>query len=280
METKEIIIPIREGGCGSEAEIFIQVRNVFPGIGGKYKTNQVLTTAIRKEYNNTRGTGHKMFFKHLVIKKLDDYFCRLQKYLYPHIARPLGSISGNNERPDESYLYEWIDGKDGFPWEYVNFNKSIDKVILAEFNEFIMAFDKTGISMGCDRDITNADDGRISQNIIHELYYPYELDLNLRWKRIDFGERSISINYEKLAKFLNDESQHLKKILTTKRFNLLVIAYQYLSSSGKISEKDKGKLEELTAEYRESTLRHAAAQIINPRNYVHDIHISDEKENL
>ena len=121
----------------------------------------------------------------------------IAKYLYPHIARPLGSTSNSDKYPCESYLYEWIDGKDGFPWEYVNQNGNADQIILAEFNEFIMAFDKVGISMGCDKDITNSDDGRMSQNIIHELYYPYDLDLNLRWKRIDFGDRSVSINYEK-----------------------------------------------------------------------------------
>ncbi|OWK27346.1 MAG: hypothetical protein US76_03870 [Parcubacteria group bacterium GW2011_GWA2_38_13b] len=277
IKREEIIIPICSGGYGSEAEVFIQVRNVFPGIGGKYKTNQVLTTAIRKEYNSFSGAGHRMFLKHLIIKKMDDYFCRLQKYLYPHITRPLGSVSNGDE---QSYLYEWIDGRDGFPWEYVNLSGNIDRIILAEFNEFIMAFDVIGIKMGCDKDITNADDGRMSQNIVHELYYPYDLNLNLRWKRIDFGDRSIGIDYEKLAKFLNDESRHLQEALTVRRFSLLIIACQYLSSFGKISEKDKGKLEELTSEYRESTLRHAMAQIINPRNDHHDIHISDTCEYL
>lgn len=278
MELKEIIIPICEGGYGSEAEIFIQVRNVFPGIGGKYKTNQVLTTAFRKEYNNSFGNGHRMFFKHLIIKKLDDYFCRLQKYLYPHISRPLGSISEQENNAYEAYLYEWIDGKDGFPWEYQNISGNTDKIILKEFSEFASAFFSAGIDLA--KDVTDSDNGIISQNIIHELYYPNDFELNLRWKRIDFGDRSIGIDYEKLAKFLNDESRRLKEALTVRRFNLLVIAYQHLSSSGKISEKDKGKLEELTAEYRESTLRHATAQIINPRNDNHEIHISDEKEDL
>lgn len=278
-ENDVFIQTIREGGHGSEASVLIQLRNRFPGIGGKIQTQQVITAALREEYSHFSKTGHRIFFKHLLIKKLDDYFCRTRQYRYPHISRPLGSISGKNNEPYEAYLYEWTDGRDAFPWEYVNADSETDKIILREFDIFISAFDMVGIDLGSD--ITNADNGLVSQNLIHELYYLNNLELNLRWKRIDFGDRSIYINHDKLNQFVRAEHQELEKVLGVRRYELLILAREYISPDTKMTDKKMGKLEALTGEYRVSTLRHVIAKIISHHgNDNPGITVTSSKEEL
>lgn len=277
MENKNTIIEtICNGGCGSEANILIQKRNIFPGIGGEIKTKQIVATALREDYSKLPGTGHRLFLKHTILKKLDDYFCEIKKYQNAHIARPLGSMS--SEYVGESYLYEWSHGADSFPWEYPNMEGHSNKIILDEFDEFTAAFAKAGIDLHSD--ITDPDNGRISQNIIHELNYLNGFRLNCFWKRIDFGDRSISINYEKLERFLKDNYENLEIIIGIKRYQLLLLAYKYISSMGKISERDKGKLEILIGDYRTSTLRHKTAEIINPQESHSNLNISQGDEKL
>ncbi|MCD6300354.1 MAG: hypothetical protein J7L78_04230, partial [Dehalococcoidales bacterium] len=63
---------ICEGGFGDEAHIDVQLRREYPGIGGVILTYQALAVASRKEYSCSPQCGHKMFYKHTIIKKLED----------------------------------------------------------------------------------------------------------------------------------------------------------------------------------------------------------------
>jgi hypothetical protein len=241
---------ISEGGYGDEANIVVQLRREFPGIGGTITTYQALPVALRTEFNYSPHCGHKMFYKHAIIKKLEDFFFKTGVYKYPHITRPLGST-------DEAYIYEWAFGMDGFPWQYVDPDGTEVRVSLDEWDRFIEAFHDAGINMAID--CASPDDGRISKNIVHQLarpIYTYEPRLNRIWKRVDFGDRSIQIDYDKLMKYFTDNESKLRSTLTTGRYELMVLACQYLSPSVRISERNIGRLEQFTLNYRLSTLAH------------------------
>lgn len=269
MEKDVIIKTICEGGSGSEATVLIQLRNVFPGIGGKIKTKQVIETALREEYSPLPGAAQKNYLKHAIIKKIDDYFHRAGKYVFSHITRPLGSISAEkNGKPYEAYMYSYETGTSSFPWEYTDYNGDTKPVILEEFDLFCALFDEAGVELGTTRDITDPDNGRMSQNIIHRLHihYPANEKLNCLWKRIDFGERSINIKYEKLEKFLYDYSKQLKEVLGMERYLMITLANKFLfgkMSGKKISEKDKGRLEILIGHYRQATMRDKISEILS-----------------
>ena len=189
-----------------------------------------------------------MFYRHLIIKKIEDYFFRKGVYNYAHIARPLGTIK-------EGYIYEWVFGEEGFVWEYTEVGGKCVRVMLDEWGEFIGAFLSAGIDLGAD--CTDADDGRTSQNIIHQLDpYMAEETLSRLWKRIDFGSESIRIDFDKITEYLTDHEQNMRQFLSIGRFELLYLATEYLKYGSKISERDLGKLEQLTLSYRMSTLSH------------------------
>ena len=81
-------------------------------------------------------------------------------------------------------------------------------------------------------------------------------NLNRIWKRVDFGDRSIQIDYDKLGKYLADNKETLRATLSTGRPEFIELAYQYLNPGHKISERKLGRLEQLTLDYRMSTLAH------------------------
>ncbi len=95
---------ISHGGEGSEANIDVELRTEFPGIGGKITTAQAVMTALRKEFCANDKLGHRMFLRHMIIKKLDDLFLRKGFYQFPHIPRPLGSISKQQGEKKEKKL--------------------------------------------------------------------------------------------------------------------------------------------------------------------------------
>ena len=241
---------IGEGGFGDEANIIVQLRSEFPGVGGTITTYQALPVALRTEFNYSPNCGHRMFYKHAIIKKLEDYFFKTGVYRYPHVTRPLGST-------DESYIYEWAFGNDGFPWEYSEAGGAKTYVNLDEWNRFVEAFNRTGINMIID--CSNPYDGRISKNVVHQLarpLYTYQPDLNRIWKRVDFGDMSIQIDYEKLERYLEDNKEALRATLSMGRPEFIELAHRYLSPVHKINERDLGRLEQLTIDYRMSTLAH------------------------
>jgi len=255
-ENEGIIEFICEGGYGSEARIIVELRTRFPGIGGTIITQEGAVTALRKEFNISPKMGHKMFLRHTIIKKLEDYFYRKHVYNLAHIPRPLGSISSEGEKPYEAYLYEWTFGIDSFPWKGLDRDSSQRDIILHDWNAFVNSYQNIGIEMG--NDVADAEDGRMSQNIIHQLYRmnTKNLEMNSLWKRIDFGYRSVGIDYEKLLKFLNKNREDLTRTLRIERYQMLKLAIEYLTKGKeKMKKIDVGRLDVLIGDYRHNTLQ-------------------------
>ncbi|MFX1512850.1 MAG: hypothetical protein ACFFCQ_09710 [Promethearchaeota archaeon] len=257
MFTQGVKQTIRQHGLGSEAKIKIELRTEFPGIGGTIITNQGVATALREELNPWPRSGHKMFLRHMIIKKLDDFFFRTGVYLFAHVARPLGSISILDKKYEAS-LYEWAFGIDNFSWEYVDKDGNVVPTILHDWSNFVNNFDQAGIDLGMD--CTDSDDGRISQNIIHQ--YPpgtNQRELCSLWKRIDFGFRSIKIDFEKLTEFLHLREKELRTVLRSDRYDMLLLAVEYLTKEDEMREVNIGRMDALIGTYRYSTLQHYAS---------------------
>ncbi|MFA6472215.1 MAG: hypothetical protein WCU00_09270 [Candidatus Latescibacterota bacterium] len=254
-DTDGVIEFIAEGGNGSEARIIIELRTRFPGIGGNIITNEGAVTALREEYSPIPKTGHFMFLRHLIVKKIEDYFFRTRVYKYSHIPRPFGSISGRDDKPYEAYLYEWVFGDEGFPWQVMDNDGHLAQLSLHDWNEFVGIFNSVGIDLLLD--ITDPDDGRISKNIIYQFNrFPGKMEMSSIWKRIDFGFRSITINYEKLSKFFTDSRKELINVLRIERYEMMTLALEYLVKRGKMSGIHIGKLEVMVGDYRRATLSH------------------------
>jgi hypothetical protein len=255
-EHQGIIEFICEGGFGSEANVKLELRTEFAGIGGTIITYEGVATALREEYTKTPKSGHKMFLRHAIIKKLEDYFYRTGSYLFAHIPRPLGSISMDSEHPYEAYIYEWAFGSEGFSWEQVDSEGNRSPIRLNDWDNFVKHFHLAGIDM--EMDCTDPMDGRVSQNIIHQYPKPINngYERSMLWKRIDFGPRSLNINFEKLIRFLNDNRKDLIDVLRNERYEMLLLAVEYLTKGVKMKELDIGRLDALIGEYRRSSLHH------------------------
>lgn len=250
-----VIESIAEGGLGSEARIMIELRSMFPGIGGDIITNEGAVSALREEFNPTPRAGHHMFLRHLIIKKLEDYFFRTQVYKVSHIPRPFGSISREGPTPYEAYLYEWVYGDEGFAWEVNGYDGRLAPVFIRDWNAFIGVFSGAGIDLT--QDVSDPDDGRISKNIIYQFRRRAEsLEMSSIWKRIDFGFRSITIDYERLGRFLRDNRSALTAVLRVERFEMIELALECLTNRAGMCDMDVGKLQVLIADYRRATLSH------------------------
>ena len=253
---KGIVEFIYEGGSGGEAYVRIELRTEFPGLGGILLTNEGVATALRQELKPSFKSGHKMFLRHMIIKKLDDYFYRKGVYKYAHVPRPFGSISRNDKEQFEAYLYEWSFGSEDFPWQFPDREGNMTDVLLNDWKEFVEHFHSAGIDMKWD--ITDADDARISKNIIHQ--YPACISEGLEmcslWRRIDFGFDSTPINYEGLKNFLERNQKDLNNFLRFERYNMLMLALEYLTNSKAMKEIDIGRLEALVGDYRRWSLCH------------------------
>jgi hypothetical protein len=251
-----IIEFVCHGGVGGEATVCLELRTKFQGIGGTVITQEGVASALRAENSPGTKSGHKMFLRHTIIKKLEDYFHRKGKYLFSHIPRPLGSISKVAENRYEAYMYEWAFGTEGFPWVNVDNYGNKSFVKLHDWDKFVANFHAAGIDMTVD--IADADNADVSKNIIHQ--HPASMasgsEMNLMWKRIDFGYQSVKIDLQELEKFLHDERDDLIDVLRYWRYEMLALAKEYLSNREKMRERDIGRLETLVADYRRSTLHH------------------------
>jgi len=105
-------------------------------------------------------------------------------------------------------------------------------------------------------DITEVD-GEVAKNIIHQLnqgrYYS-QPHMNRMWKRIDFGDQSVLIDYGKLKSYLESNERNIRSYLKYERYDFLWLATKYLTKS--LSEEELVRLELLTINFRISTLRH------------------------
>lgn len=251
---------ICEGGTGSEANVTVELRTKFPGIGGTVVTDEGVATAVRQDHSPMPRAAHRTFLRHAIIKKLEDFFHRSGEYVYAHIPRPLGSLSRVGESACEAYLYEWTFGSSGFPWQYVTREGEQANVVLRDWDRFVEVFHNAGIDMK--RDCADAEDGRISQNIVHEMPIGvgYSQELNCLWKRIDFGVRSLPIDYERLHRFLTDREGELRRTLRTERYEMMVLAWEYLTNGEQMDRLAIGRLDALVGDYRLSSLRHRIAR--------------------
>lgn len=257
MNDKESLIDfIKVGGHGDEAEIKVELRTTFPGIGDTIKTQEGVVSALREEYNKSPLMGHKLFIKHMIIKKLEDFFYRTHVYKFSHIPRPFGSISREGY---QAYLYEWAIGEEGFPWKVRGDNYKTKDVELKDWELFDLKFSEAGIIIGKD---CFDKDGIHSKNIIHQFPY-YNLEnpkLNVVWKRIDFGDLSVGIDYEKLKDFLKKNKVELVNVLRNERYKMIELSVLYLERDEKIEDIDIGRLEILIGDYRNKTLSHYASR--------------------
>lgn len=252
-----VVEPIREAGAGGEARIIVELRTLFPGLGGAIVTQEGVAAALRIEYNQASMVGHEMFIRHLVAKKLDDHFYRSGVYVFAHVPRPLGSISLGEQDLREAYLYEWVFGSDGFSWLQPGSNDPID---LHDWNQFVGYFASAGVDLG--HDTTDPDDGRTSQNVVHQ--YPGSLqsgEMCSLWKRIDFGFRSILIDFERLSAFIHDQRAKLTDTLRYERYDMLCLAVAFLRRrkyGEPMSDYNLGRLVQLICDFRRSSLSHYA----------------------
>ena len=247
-----------EGGFGDEARITLEFRKEFPGIGGEIITSEGVATALRAEHNCFPKIGHRMFLKHMVIKKMEDYFHRSDLYQVPHIPRPLGSISRSDGQCYEACIYEWDFGSEGFPWSRLDPEIGNVPIALGEWNVFVGAFYSAGIDLKSD---CTPPEGETSKNVIHEYYRHIDLwdpeGLNFLWKRIDFGEKSMRMDYEKLSHFLEEREEDIKDKLRVDRYNMIRFACDYLIKGPEQMDRLRlGRLIELVRDYRVSSLRH------------------------
>lgn len=248
---KELVNRLECVGYGSEATVYLEVRNFFPGIGWDIYTTQQLACANREDNNRAKNIGHFNFLRHSVIKKLEDFFVQQDKYRTAHIPRPLGST-------DKGYIYEFVIGSEGFPWELTGRDGDRIQVELAEWGNFIGAFSAAGIDLSVD--IADPDDARVSKNII--LCHQYKLDyenpsLSSLWEKIDFGTRSARMDYDNLEKFFIEKEERLINSLSIQRYELLRLALDYIKKGPQnIDKRDIGRLEVLAGDFRSSTLSH------------------------
>jgi hypothetical protein len=255
-ERKGVIEFVCEGGIGATATVCVELRTEFPGIGGTIITNEGVASALREEFSPSPKSAHRLFLRHTIVKKMEDYFFRKGVYSYAHIPRPLGSISQVGEKPSEAYIYEWAFGTEGFPWDYIDLTGRRTLIQLHDWDSFVTHFHRVGIDVKMDT--SDPDDGRISKNIIHP--YPKPIgdgaEMSSLWKRIDFGYESLNIDLEKLSRFLHDNREDMERVLRTERYEMITLAMEYLTKRKEMNAVDIGRLDSLVGEYRRSSLRH------------------------
>ena len=251
---------IHEGGTGSEARVDVELRTKFPGIGGTIDTYQAIAVARRNEYSNAPRIGHEMFLRHMLIKKLEDYFFKKGFYKYAHVTRPLGST-------DRTYIYEWAFGRDGFPWSYTTGTGDSVQVRLDDWNAFSSIFLEAGIDL--QGDCANPDNGALSQNVVHQLHLGTSASrpvLNRLWKRIDFGPRSIKLDFDRLLAYLKQIELDIRETLKVGRYDMMTLACKYFLNNGSLGPKEQEKLEMLVLDYRLSTLAFLNARGVGDGN--------------
>lgn len=268
---------ICDGGFGGSAHVAIQLRNCFPGLGGRIITKQDLQVAYRlprsiSYHNETscdRTFNHKnpqaisalnVFLRHTVIKKLDDLFFRMGVYNYAHVPRPIGSTNKGG------YLYEWVFGTEGFVTSYIDDETFMSiPVTVDDWNVVSGAFNQAGIAIF--HDIADAEDGRWTKNIIVE---EPELPLipehiSKMWKRIDFGSESLPIKFDKLESFLNENERKIKKYLGKSRTKMVMLITKYLSGLHKPDTFEQfDELQRLVRAYRDSAASHMVVEGLSP----------------
>ncbi len=259
------------GGYGGSAEVHIQIRNVFPGLGGIIRTEQDFVAACRiprgtnlEKINNPNSditlesleskstmSALNVYFRHTLIKKLDDYFFRSGRYRFSHVPRPLGSDI------DGIYYYEWVFGDEGYyPEFYDEDYKRWFPVKVDEWDTAAGCFNQAGIGIFDD---TVENDGYYIKNIV--MLEPKISDsdesFTKLWKRIDFGSESLHIDFAKFEKYIADNRQSLDKYLKAERVEMMSLVLEFLMKSCAPCDFTKmDRMKDLVFDYRKSTTSH------------------------
>ena len=278
-EIRGVIEFVCEGGIGSAAKVCVELRTEFPGIGGTIITHEAVASALREEYSPSPKSSHKLFLRHVIVKKLEDFFHRTRAYVFAHIPRPLGSISHGGDNPHEAYIYEWAFGSEGFPWDYFDRDGNRIPVKVHDWDKFLTSFHLAGVDV--QMDTADPDDGRISKNIIHQ--YPKPMangaEMSSLWKRIDFGYESMRIDLEKLSQFLDDNREEVEKVLRPERYKMILLTAEYLTLGNEMSPTDVARLESLVGDYRCSSLAHHISRGLGT-DESEEVHIGPKTESL
>jgi len=211
----------------------LKVREIeFEGIEGKFKIEQIKFLGVGSEARvfqcrlfgpkkeieiivseRHSGDAPQVFISNLICYLIDEYARKKGEYQHQHVPTPIGVCK---EIP--GYLYKYVKGKEYFPWDYYTKEEEGKATKLNEWREFVGFFSSVGIEMGYDT--ADAEDGRISKNIISKDYDYSELlktgQLSPHWMRIDYGSTSIQIFPEKLMKFIEENREDLGKKLDWK----------------------------------------------------------------
>jgi len=278
---KEIVEFICEGGFGGEARIRVELRTIFPGLGGTIKTAEGVASAFRMEKKPFSKKGHLTFLRHMIAKKLDDFFFRTGKYMYSHVPRPFGSfskIAGTPceqpceescpsllEQPCEAYLYEWVFGTDCYSveelWRDDDGEYRYYNILSLDNFECSNCFNSAGININ--QDSTTVEDARISKNIVQEhnvLIGKKSDERSPFWKRIDFGMDSFHFDWKKLNQFLSEKRPRLVRELRAERYEMLLLAVKFLTEREKITDREIGFLEALIGDYRRESMTQFAME--------------------
>jgi len=234
--------------------VYLEVRQSFPGIDGIIYTVQQLPVAktSRTKFEDGKN-GFTFFLQQFLIKKLEDAFISQQKYYYPHIPRPLGSQG-------PVYFYEWSLGKNYCnPNLLKRQNPSKKGKGLYDWFEFCLYFEEAGINMS---EISLTNQGFVNEIVIkqpnisiNKMEYISQI-----WQRIFTHEESITINLDKLKKYLQIHKQWLMHHLKNQRYYTMLLAVKYLKGE----RIDFPHLVEGIHDYRLSTMRHVNYQGFEP----------------
>ena len=138
---------------------------------------------------------------------------------------------------------------------------------LDDWNAFSSVFLEAGADL--QSDCANPDNGTLSQNIVHQLHLGTNVsrpELNRLWKRIDFGPRSIRLDYQRLLEYLERYEAEITHTLKVGRYDMMMLACKYLLRGGDIERREYEKLSMLVLDYRFSTLAFLNARGVGDGN--------------
>ncbi len=132
---------------------------------------------------------------------------------------------------------------------------------LDEWIEFSNAFSQTGFSVTAD--VADPENSDISKNVIHETSGRQFIKnrLSRDWKRIDFGDISLPVDYKCFKDFIFSNQDSLTDVLGVERHQMISLCALYLNSGKQsIPEFYIGTLEGLIKDYRLNILKNYTAR--------------------
>ena len=214
----------------------------IPSIDGIIITHSDVPMAKISYKDETSGI--RIFLIHFLLKKLEDYFITIGNYSFPHIPRPLGFKK-------DSIYYEFPFGKQILKKFFIE-EKKID-----DLDIFYKLFKNIGVDF-----LKNI---KFIENKIDREEFAFEFfvtqpehtireKISRMWIRGIFTEDDLSIDYDKMEKFILNNKEILDKNLTKGRYETMVLAMKYLKD--KLNKSEFTKLKNGILKFRISSLRH------------------------